>query len=53
VSLHVRGEPRQVVANKWETIRYALDSTARTVRLCIIVLVASVPPGILAFLIHR
>ena len=28
-------------ANRWGTIRYAIDSTARTVRLCAIILVTS------------
>jgi hypothetical protein len=27
--------------NKWETIRYALDQTSRTIRLCVILLVSS------------
>jgi len=53
VSLHVIRERCQVAANRWATIQYALDSTARTVRLCVIVLVASIPPGVLALLIHR
>jgi hypothetical protein len=39
--------------NRWGTIRYALDSTARTLRLCLIMLVASVPPGLVALLIKR
>ena len=39
---------------RWETIQYALDSTARTVRLCVIMLVASVPPGAFVWLLlHR
>ncbi len=40
-------------ANKWGTIRYALDSNARTVRLCLIMLVAGIPSGLLVLLIHR
>lgn len=41
-------------ACRWETIQYALDSTARTVRLCVIMLVASVPPGAFVWLLlHR
>jgi hypothetical protein len=38
---------------RWGTIRYALDSNARTLRLCIIVVVCSIPPGLLALLIRR
>jgi hypothetical protein len=38
---------------RWETIRYALDSTARTLRLCLIVLVAGIPPGLLMLLVRR
>jgi len=30
-----------VAPHKWETIRYALDNNARTVRLCVILLVMS------------
>jgi hypothetical protein len=40
-------------ACRWDTIRYAIDSNARTVRLCAIVLVASIPPGLLILLIRR
>ncbi len=36
-------EPRHD-AGRWETIRYALDSNARTLRLCLIWLVAIVSP---------
>jgi hypothetical protein len=39
--------------NRWGTIRYALDSTARTLRLCAIILVSGIPPGLLALLIRR
>jgi hypothetical protein len=38
---------------RWETIRYALDSTSRTVRLCAILLVASIPPCVIAVLVRR
>jgi hypothetical protein len=39
---------------RWEAIRYALDSTARTIRLCTILLAASLPPGaIIILLLHR
>jgi hypothetical protein len=36
-------EPRHD-AGRWETIRYALDSNARTFRLCLIWLVTIAPP---------
>ena len=39
--------------NRWGTIRYALDSTTRTLRLCLIMVAASVPPGLLALLVKR
>jgi hypothetical protein len=39
--------------NRWGTIRYAIDSTARTVRLCMILLVASSFPYLLVLLIRR
>jgi hypothetical protein len=35
------GEIRSAGQYKWETIRYALDKTSRTVRLCMILLVMS------------
>ena len=38
---------------RWDTVRYALDSNARTMRLCLIVIVLSIPPGLLMLLIHR
>ena len=36
-------QPRQG-HGRWETIRYALDSNARTLRLCLILLVTTVAP---------
>jgi hypothetical protein len=39
--------------DRWETIRYAIDDTARTVRLCAIILVTSSLPCVLVLLIHR
>ena len=54
-----RGKPRLVETGphrsecKWETIRYALDSTPRTVRLCIIWLVASIPLCVITILVYR
>ena len=44
---------RQDAANRWATIRYALDNNARTVRLCVIMLVAGIPPGLIALLIRH
>jgi hypothetical protein len=38
---------------KWETVRYALDSTARTVRLCVILLVLVTVPTLLMLLAWR
>jgi hypothetical protein len=50
----IRRERQHNGTCRWETIRYAIDSTSRTVRLCMIVLVTSLPPGALAaFLVHR
>ena len=40
----------------WKTVRYALDSNARTFRLCLILLVVGLAPCIgtvIAILIHR
>jgi Domain of unknown function (DUF5753) len=42
-----------VAEQRWRTIRFALESWARTARLCVITLVLSVPVGLLAWLIHR
>jgi hypothetical protein len=41
---------------RWETIRYAVDSNARTFRLCLILIVAAAAPclgAVAAVLIHR
>lgn len=46
-----RRERRQAAEGRWETIRYALDSTSRTVRLCVIMLVVSIPPGAFTLLL--
>ena len=41
-------------AARWETIRYALDSTPRTARLCVILIAASLPPaGTIVMLFHH
>jgi len=41
----------QADAGQWATIRYALDSNGRTVRLCAITLVAGVPPAVITLLL--
>jgi hypothetical protein len=38
--------------DRWATIRYALDSNGRTVRLCVITLVAAVPPAVITLLLE-
>jgi hypothetical protein len=45
VSVPARRGPSQLGA-RWETIRYALDSNARTVRLCLILLVLSLSSAV-------
>jgi len=40
----------QANAGRWATIRYALDSNSRTVRLCAITLVAAAPPAVVTLL---
>jgi hypothetical protein len=42
MSVPVQREPRHA-GGRWETIRYALDDNARTFRLCLILIVASIP----------
>jgi hypothetical protein len=37
--------------DRWATIRYALDSNARTVRLCIITVVTAVPLAVITWLL--
>jgi len=53
MSLPACGHTHHSAAHRWETIRYALESNARTARLCMIMLVAAVPPGLLALLLRR
>jgi hypothetical protein len=43
----------QHTACRWGTIRYAIDKNARTARLCLILLAASFPPGLLVLLTWR
>ncbi len=38
---------------RWTVICYALSDTARTVRLCAIMLAIEIPPGLLALLLRR
>jgi hypothetical protein len=38
---------------RWDTIRDAIGSTAKTLRFCLIVLVMIIPPGLLVVLSHR
>ena len=54
MSVTSRDQPRQSIApsGRWETIRSALDSNARTARLCVIILVTSIPPAVVTYLIH-
>jgi hypothetical protein len=43
-------------SHKWEAVRVAIDSTARTVRLCVILLtmsVATAAPFLIVALAHR
>jgi hypothetical protein len=49
----VEQQPALAAGNRWGTIRYALDSTARTLRLCLIMLAASIPPALLMLLIRH
>lgn len=46
-------EFQQTGQGKWEIVRYAIDSTPRTIRLCLILLAASMPPGLVALIFHR
>jgi hypothetical protein len=43
----MRREPRHLGAG-WKTIRYALDTNARTLRLCLILLTLNAPVIVLA-----
>lgn len=38
---------------RWETVRYALDSNARTVRFCLMSLVLILPPAVLLALLRH
>ena len=45
--------PEYRVSQWWETVRYAIDSTARTLRLCAIMLTAVFPTILMTLLIHH
>ena len=40
-------------AKKWPVIRYALDSNARTARLCVITLVAGIPADLFLLVLRH
>jgi hypothetical protein len=40
-------------SGRWDTIRYAISSTPTTLRFCLIVVMMTIPPGLLAVLVHR
>jgi hypothetical protein len=42
-----------VTGPKWQTIRFALESWARTARLCVVMFVMSAPVDTLAWLVLR
>ena len=50
VKQHPRAPPD---AEKWQTVRTALDSWDRTARLCVICLTVNVPVDLLVWLVGR
>ena len=38
-------QPTNGSAERWSTVRFALESWSRTARLCVILFVASIPPS--------
>jgi hypothetical protein len=50
---HQAPADRTTGRGRWGTICYALDSNARTLRLCLIMVAAGVPPSLIAMLIRR
>jgi hypothetical protein len=46
-------EFRQAGQGKWEIIQYAIDSTPRTIRLCVILIAASIPPGLITLIVRH
>jgi len=53
MTIGLRWEPQQIAASKRGTILYAIGSTARTIRLCVIMLTASIPLSLFALVIHH
>lgn len=47
-----RADSSQGAENRWRTIRYALGSNARTVRLCVIMFVAGIPADVFMLARH-
>jgi hypothetical protein len=39
-------------SGRWGTVRYAIDGWGRTLRLCLILIVLSVPPSVVVMLVH-
>jgi hypothetical protein len=39
-------------SGRWGTVRYAIDGWGRTLRLCLILIIMSVPPSVVAVLAH-
>ena len=52
MTLHTQGPLRQAKANKWDVIGVAIKNTADTVRLCVILFVAGLPPEVIALLVR-
>jgi hypothetical protein len=48
----VSGSPRHNPC-RWNAVRYAIGSTAKTLRFCLIVFVMVIPPVVLVVLAHR
>lgn len=48
-----RSRPRAGASARWEIVRFALDSSARTARLVVLLVTAAVPVCLIAFLLHR
>lgn len=41
------------MGERWRTVKCALDDWGKTLRLCVILLTAAVPPAVIALLIRR
>lgn len=48
-----RSRPRVGASPRWEMVRFALDSSAQTARLVVLLVTAAVPVCLLVFLLHR